>query len=200
MVSGITGLGRGFSTGVTSVVFFSSNPTCGVAPVATLVTGGRGALFAPWTATPFPLPLVDRRVAATGNPVPNVPVGLGSADRPIEPGAAGDGKTGPEPSDVNRFPLLRCIDGGSCGGPGGNGRAGTAKDSCRTGLPKVETRVSISFFFAGRRSGSVSLRFLDGGFGRKSGRVIVIGSDLVVKEFLSTRFVRNWGGGPKILE
>ena len=189
IVSGITGGGKTFSTGTASVAFLSSTTTCDCITADTFVTGG-GTAFGPWMTPPV-LSRVDRRFAGTGNPLPNAPGGLGNVDRPNEPGAAGDGKT-PELSDVIRLPLLRCIDGGSCGGPGGTGTADTANESFRTGLPNVETRGSTSLFFGGRRSISVvSFRFFAGDFARRPVRVIVVESDFMVEDSLSTRFVSN---------
>ena len=188
MVSGITGGGKSFSTGRASVVLFSGSTTCDCVTVDAFVTDG-GTDFGPWVTPPF-LPLVDRRFAGTGNPLPNVPGGLGNVDRPSEPGAAGDGKH-PELSDIGRFPLLRCIDGGSCGGPGGTGTTGTANDSFRKALPNVETGASASLFFARPTSISVvSFRFFAGDLGRRTVRVVVE-SHLAVEDCFSPRFVGN---------
>lgn len=93
--------------------------------------------------------------------------------------------------------------GGSCGGPGGIGTVGTAKDSFRRGLPSVGRRtVSTSArFFVG--ADSTSRRFFgdicregsesrDGFGGRGSVGLTVVS--------FSTSCFCSCGGGPNILE
>ena len=102
--------------------------------------------------------LDDRRVAlGTGKVVPKVPAGLGNADLTTdEDGCAGDDSV----VAVKRFCWIRCVVGGSCGGPGGTGTVGTAKDSFRIGFPRVEKGcISVSARFFVIVTGSISLCF-----------------------------------------
>jgi len=107
--------------------------------------------------------LVDRRVAGTGNPL------AGTANAPAPPTSRGNELLTTLPGTVvpadavnpvvtptaavpgpmmvvvvKRLVWDRWIDGGSCGGPGGAGRAGIAKISLRTGLPKFVVPVAVA--------------------------------------------------------